>query len=353
MPSESSSKIIISRVNITSSIIDISGQNLGTGPNIVVFDRFSGVSPGLEIPLNSPSVGSGWTSRNTNPPVYSPVSHSGSTSMLTQNNGSTSQFTKTFTPATEAFVSFWVRIPEGTNFPNTSTTKTFSSGGYWKLMWLMDGASGYKYDNNLILGNYIGGNNWSLFTNNDGFNMYQEPFKSGANNWWTWTGWMRHTYWVKGGSNLTSDAGTVFIEVITEGVKKAVYSGPLTTQREVSPYEQVPIPMFKAGLGNNIPQWDRINVPGYIAGSDTDVHPVYDDVYIATGPNAQARVEICDASTWAARTHCEIQPVMEWTNTNIQATLNIGSFVSNDSVYLYVVNKDGEVNSTSIAYSLK
>jgi len=342
----------VSAVSKASNSLSITGASFGTGPNVIIFDQFNEGNAGSAIPTTSPTVGSDWTSYASQP-VYSAVAHSGKTSMLTQNNGSTLQFTKTFTPATEAFVSFWVRIPQGTNFPNTSSAQSFSSGGHWKMMWLMDGATGYNKDNNMILGNFIGGNNWTLFTNNDGFNMYQEPFKSGANNWWTWTGWMRHSYWVKGGANPTSDPGSVLTEVITEGVRKAVYSGNLTSQRSVSPYDQVPSPMFAAGIGNNIPQWDRINVPGFIAGSDTNVHPVYDDVYISTGANAQARVEMCNSPTWADRTHCEIQPATAWTKGQITANYNSGSFTNGQTAYVYVVDSDGIVNSNGYMFTIQ
>jgi len=74
-----------------------------------------------------------------------------------------------------------------------------------------------------------------------------------------------------------------------------------------------------------------------------DLKVYMDDVYVDT---SQARVELCNTSTWAARTHCEIQPATSWTNTNVIAILNRGQFNSGITAYLYVVSSDGNVNTT-------
>ncbi len=80
-------------------------------------------------------------------------------------------------------------------------------------------------------------------------------------------------------------------------------------------------------------------------GNSMDGLQVYiDDPFIQVG--SQARVELCDASTWAARTSCDIQPATEWSTTSITATVNTGAFSTDDTAYLYVVDADGNVNST-------
>jgi len=67
-----------------------------------------------------------------------------------------------------------------------------------------------------------------------------------------------------------------------------------------------------------------------------------DSIFIQHG--SQARVELCDASTWAARTHCEIQSPTSWNNTTVQFTLDRGSFPAG-SAYVYVVNSSGQVSN--------
>lgn len=69
-----------------------------------------------------------------------------------------------------------------------------------------------------------------------------------------------------------------------------------------------------------------------------------DDVYVDT---TQARVELCDSSTWSARTHCEIQPTTAWTadGSQIKANYNPGSFSNGQTAYVYVVDSNGAVSN--------
>lgn len=68
-----------------------------------------------------------------------------------------------------------------------------------------------------------------------------------------------------------------------------------------------------------------------------------DDIYISHG--TPARVELCDTSTWEARSHCEIQMPWAWTNTSVQALINKGSFLNGSEVYVYVVDSSGNASS--------
>lgn len=68
----------------------------------------------------------------------------------------------------------------------------------------------------------------------------------------------------------------------------------------------------------------------------------FDDIYVQTTP---ARVELCNASTWASRTQCEIQVPTSWTNTVITFSGNRGSF-QNGTAYLYVIEQTGSVNAS-------
>jgi hypothetical protein len=75
----------------------------------------------------------------------------------------------------------------------------------------------------------------------------------------------------------------------------------------------------------------------------------HDDVYIDT---TQARVELCDAGTWSARSRCEIQIPSAWSATSVTATANRGSFACADAVYLYVVDADGNANANGLPVTL-
>lgn len=68
------------------------------------------------------------------------------------------------------------------------------------------------------------------------------------------------------------------------------------------------------------------------------------EVYVDSTP---ARVEIGNAETWAACTHREIQPPTAWSNSEITVTFNAGSFEDDDTVYLYVVDANGDASPAS------
>lgn len=81
---------------------------------------------------------------------------------------------------------------------------------------------------------------------------------------------------------------------------------------------------------------------GHMAGKfESTAKAWFDDLYIAT---TQARVELGNAATWNACTHREIQIPSSWSPSAINIDMNLGNFDGEDEVYLYVVDKDGNVN---------
>ena len=69
----------------------------------------------------------------------------------------------------------------------------------------------------------------------------------------------------------------------------------------------------------------------------------FDDIYI---DNTQARVEIGDNATWANCTHREIQIPTAWSDLSIAFTFNQGSFQNGNTVYLYVLDPNGDMNTS-------
>lgn len=68
------------------------------------------------------------------------------------------------------------------------------------------------------------------------------------------------------------------------------------------------------------------------------------DVY---SDNTRQRVELGDAATWAACTKTETQVATAWSNTSITIRANAGAFTAGQTAYLYVINSDGSLVSTS------
>ena len=73
----------------------------------------------------------------------------------------------------------------------------------------------------------------------------------------------------------------------------------------------------------------------------------YSDVFVDF---TRARVEISDQPTWAAARHKEIQVPMSWSGTRVTAQLNSGSFQTGQTVYVYVVDQNGNVNANGFPY---
>jgi hypothetical protein len=92
---------------------------------------------------------------------------------------------------------------------------------------------------------------------------------------------------------------------------------------------------------------DLSNAIESVSDGYVDFKVYMDDIYVDT---TQARVEICDSATWAARSHCEIQiPQNSWTDSQLEIKVNRGTFATNSSAYLYVVDPNGNVNASGYA----
>lgn len=89
----------------------------------------------------------------------------------------------------------------------------------------------------------------------------------------------------------------------------------------------------------------EVHVQHYYA-TDTGTQPTanywWDELYIDT---SRARVEIGNASTWAASTHRELQTTSAWSSTSATFKLNRGSFAPGSSVYLFVVDDSGAASA--------
>lgn len=80
---------------------------------------------------------------------------------------------------------------------------------------------------------------------------------------------------------------------------------------------------------------------GYYDQNMTGVISDFRDFYFAS---TRARIEVCDASTYTASTHCEIQLAREanWANTAVTGVvLNRGSFSSLTGTYMYMILSSG------------
>lgn len=90
--------------------------------------------------------------------------------------------------------------------------------------------------------------------------------------------------------------------------------------------------------------WDTLHFPGYGRG-DTNSQTYYDDIYVATGNGARARVEIGNAPKYTDCTNLAVLTPTSWSDAAIIATMRQGSFHMGDTAYIFVLDPDGVPNS--------
>ncbi len=73
-----------------------------------------------------------------------------------------------------------------------------------------------------------------------------------------------------------------------------------------------------------------------------------DEFYMDSTP---ARVEVCNAPTWAGSSKCELQIPNSWSDTSITATLKRG-YLGAGAAYVYVINAAGNVNASGYAVTI-
>ena len=174
---------------IGGSAVQVYGKRFGNdGPEIVVFDDFATGTPGEVIDLNSALVGS-WTS-SRHDPKYDGRARSGQASMRSRDGGFRTLELRLAEKSRDLFLSYWVRIPEGTRFPgDTSKERDFSQDSSWKFVWIFDGSGGYKHNDqfDMVLPSHINYGNFAL----SGNSYRPESGRHIGNAWWSWDEWMR------------------------------------------------------------------------------------------------------------------------------------------------------------------
>jgi hypothetical protein len=178
------------------------------------------------------------------------------------------------------FISWWQLIPSGTNYPGQGD----ASGVNWKTIWVQHNNS--TVDNDIT----------PAFLNTDGSGTIDDIIVNGNDGLYTkWLGvgdiqgkgtWKRYSWYMYGGAS--SDGVVKF----WQGGNQLVNDSGITVLKDTN-------------------GWTDAHVNGY-GRQTSNCTPYYDDVYIAVGPNAQARVEIGNAATYAASTNLTMVTSTSW-----------------------------------------
>jgi len=311
----------------------ITGTDFGaTGPTIEMFDDFEGGTNGNDIENQSAKLGAWGDSADRDSATYSNLNARGGSSSLSMRFwcGATGtedyqQIRDSLSNATYVYQSWWTLMPSGQEWPGHSISNV-----NYKLSWL--GAAGGWPDNDYAALVVLGDPPSVAFTagcddpgdgpgqrygyvDEGGIDIADFNMAIGT--------WIRFSAYFKG----SESAGEVkFWQVSSEGNEQL----SLTNS---NPYTQ-----------DDGHPWTWINFPGYARG-ETGTYPQFDDIYIATGAAAQARIEIGNNATYANCTNLAVCTPTAWANGEITCTLRTGSFASDASCYLFVIDSSGSASS--------
>jgi len=308
--------------------ITISGTGFGnTGPSILMFDDFELGSNGGNVSdqVRNAQVGT-WrdVSGFIDPyyPTYSNIqAHSGSLA-LRQNWGSggdNQEGQRWASPTStsgfsDIYFSFWTYLPTGQNVPSGGL------GANWKVWWLStDDQFQNDYVSEIVTDPpsetsicYVDGS-----TSRACWGYGSLSFTKGR--WLRWEGYLH---------GATDSTGAVYLWH-TDSVQARNLVGSATSDNT---------------LDNGTTGWQYIHFPGF-GRYDTNSNTYYDDIYVATGNGARARVEIGNNATYTSCTNLAVITPTSWGDTSVGATLRTGSFAADATAYLFVVDSTGAVSS--------
>lgn len=229
----------------------------------------------------------------------------------------------------EVFMSISIR--DLGDFPgNDSGPMQFSSDSSAKDVWMMFGDRGDNHEYSCSQGECNG--NDFVFATHTGGGSFKHDGNNTVSSWWLPDFWqfeawnVMSTHFRVDADDPYGDTHGVFEHVSQAGgYLRDEYTGPLLADLEGIP-----------------PAWDRVKIGGWYRQAG-DVRRVADDLYIAIGPGAAARVEIADAALIEDATKIAISTAHDWSPSTIEATVRLGDLDAQaEDLWLFVVTADGE-----------
>lgn len=302
--------------------ITISGSSFGTGPTVVLFDDFEGGSAGQQLQTNLAPIG-------TYNGVTTPSLTSYSSATKVSGNYA-ARFVNTGYPAdqhpcislqTSTFSSFYISWWQ--QYPNNIPGCSIGSCN-WKVIWTMGDCCN---DADITI-NSNGASAWLVFGNGDPEIIYPQYLKdpAGTSNDFTSVAgrWNRFQFFELGRENST-------------GVDQVLYTDVNGTRFLQN---QSNVQTLLSGRTNHRYQFF---INGYVRdtpNSDT----IFDDIYIAVGDYARARVEIGNANTYAGCTSLTMVTPTSWSSGSITGVVRSGN-IANGNAWLYVTDSNGNRSS--------
>lgn len=332
----------LSGVIADEELITITGSGFGShGPNVLLFDDFEKGTNGNKIStgLGIAQVGK-WSHIQSNCddsdaryPVYtSEWRHSGLNSM--KSDWATSircqepaiLMRLDFPGTTEVFYSFWTMVPVGKNVPGDQKNGRNPIGPNWKLSWLFNAPFGNDHMNDYVSAVVLQENLGTGYTGWLCSNDHSPARETGG----------------ELGDHMTKGEWSRFDIYHRGGVSDGILAGFQIDSSHGIVQKVNKINVFTLENGY---EWNTLTIPGYGRGYTQNAVTLYDDVYVATGPGARARVEIGNLPTYTKCLNIAIATVSTWSHDRVTAIIRQGSFTHGQKAFLYVIDASGAVNA--------
>lgn len=323
--------------SVVGSIIkdsDVTIQGFGftnNSPHVDLFHAMDGTL-GAALTTTAPSRGS-YSYVSSSPPVYETGGRDGGNCLRAiTGTGVMHPFNFNFAKnTTEIFFSFAHKWPTGSYFPspNAASANTFPSpsDSCLKQHWLMYTDRGASGINDLcLMSHYSGGGTFGIIGNDY---SYSTAIGGTPAAWWQWDKWMKMDFWLKADTtNPSTVNGTSYVGV--------------TNQTAHLEYTKTNAPLFDTDrIGQEPYAWDRIHFNEWCrGGAPGTVQCQLSDIYVATGSNSVARVELGNNAVYGSCTELVICPTKLWADGRIKATIRQGGLNFGTSTWLFITLSD-------------
>lgn len=306
--------------------VTITGTDFGaTGPTVVLFDDFEKGTNGnaVSTSANGAQVGSwGEKAGADYIPTYSTTEkHGGSNAMRLNFTTQTVGIKVDFSDTDRVYFSFWTYCPSTSQIPGTGET----DGPNYKLVLVADDVDGegtYGSDFTYV----VEGSDLPLGeTQTPGWSAWYDSSGLYTGQWinteWNKGEWHRFEGYLYGHTS----SGTAYLwETNASHARLLIDNASGVATKHAAD------------------MWNHFSFPGYARADAQGIH-YHDDVYIATGTGALARVEIGNNATYANCTNLAVCTPTSWSDTSIAVTLRAGSFTTG-TAYLFVVDANGNAS---------
>lgn len=325
--------------------LEVSGRDFGTGPNVRFFDTFTNDQGATPLAVQSPA----WFDRGTFE-IDNQTAFSGEGSAVVFDSANNIRNNLKYrepgddTPHdTRAFqeVYFSYAIKDLGSFPGPGgTDDAFSDISSTKDVWMMlgkRGQGGYHIDDQWVGNDLVApaqnGSKFLIFGNDTDLGS-KKWLPTVANNW-AFGEWNQMFFHADVDPDAPRSSGSGFFAFANNNMyDNKELTGNFMSNAEKKPY------------------WDRIKFgPWYREKNSSNVERVHDEIYIATGPNANARIMLGDSQYLDQVTRLHHGAPVDWRGNRIVADFSHVDLDARKNWFVFVSNGDSGLPRNGIPLS--